>query len=155
MKAGNKPFLAIVGPGDFGGAGCLAGQPVSWATATATAPTTVLAIEENETIRALQDEHEFSDRFIAYMLSRNIRMEEDLADQPFNSSEKRLARTLLLARYGPRGEPQKMIAREYRKTCWRKRSEKAGPRSTFSRTNSENYVSSVTKTARSMSTIPA
>jgi CRP/FNR family transcriptional regulator, cyclic AMP receptor protein len=155
MKAGNKPFLAIVGPGDFGGAGCLAGQPVSWATATATAPTTVLAIEENETIRALQDEHEFSDRFIAYMLSRNIRMEEDLADQPFNSSEKRLARALLLARYGPRGEPQKMIAREYRKTCWRKRSEKAGPRSTFSRTNSENYVSSVTKTARSMSTIPA
>jgi len=155
MKAGNKPFLAIVGPGDFGGAGCLAGQPVSWATATATAPTTVLAIEENETIRALQDEHEFSDRFIAYMLSRNIRMEEDLADQPFNCSEKRLARTLLLARYGPRGEPQKMIAREYRKTCWRKRSEKAGPRSTFSRTNSENYVSSVTKTARSMSTIPA
>jgi CRP-like cAMP-binding protein len=155
MKAGNKPFLAIVGPGDFGGAGCLAGQPVSWATATATAPTTVLAIEENEMIRALQDEHEFSDRFIAYMLSRNIRMEEDLADQPFNSSEKRLARTLLLARYGPRGEPQKMIAREYRKTCWRKRSEKAGPRSTFSRTNSENYVSSVTKTARSMSTIPA
>jgi CRP-like cAMP-binding protein len=138
MKAGNKPFLAIVGPGDFGGAGCLAGQPVSWATATATAPTTVLAIEENETIRALQDEHEFSDRFIAYMLSRNIRMEEDLADQPFNSSEKRLARTLLLARYGPRGEPQKKIAREYRKRCWPKRSEKAGPGSTFSRTNSEN-----------------
>jgi CRP/FNR family cyclic AMP-dependent transcriptional regulator len=110
MKAGNKPFLAIVGPGDFGGAGCLAGQPVSWATATATAPTTVLAIEENEMIRALQDEHEFSDRFIAYMLSRNIRVEEDLVDQLFNSSEKRLARTLLLlARYGAPGNLQRTL----------------------------------------------
>ncbi len=107
-------------------------QPISVATATATAPTTVLAIEENEMIRALQDEHEFSDRFIAYMFSRNIRMEEDLADQPFNSSEKRLARTLLRARYGPHDEPQKMIFREYRKRCRRKQSEKAGPGSTFS-----------------------
>ncbi len=70
------------------------------ATATTIAPTTVLVIEKNEMIRVLHGEHQFSDRFIAYMLARNIRVEEDLIDQLFNSSEKRLARTLLLlARY--------------------------------------------------------
>lgn len=108
--SGKQAVVAILGPGDFCGEGCLAGQPVSLATATAIAHTTVLAIEKNEMIRALHGEHEFSDRFITFMLERNIRVEDDLVDQLFNSSEKRLARTLLLlARYGARGKPQKMI----------------------------------------------
>jgi len=80
------------------------------ATATTIAPTTVLAIEKDEMIRVLHEEHAFSDRFIAYMLARNIRVEEDLIDQLFNSSEKRLARTLLLlARYGKQGHPQQVL----------------------------------------------
>ena len=80
------------------------------ATATAIAPTTVLVIERNEMIRVLHEEHEFSDRFIAHMVARNLRVEEDLVDQLFNSSEKRLARTLLLlARYGGAGQPQKVL----------------------------------------------
>ena len=109
-ESGKQAVVAILGPGDFCGEGCLAGQPISLATATAIAPTTVLAIEKNEMIRALHGEHEFSDRFITFMLERNIRVEDDLVDQLFNSSEKRLARTLLLlARYGARGKPQKMI----------------------------------------------
>ena len=109
-ESGKQAVVAILGPGDFCGEGCLAGQSVSLATATAIAPTTVLAIEKNEMIRVLHGEHEFSDRFITFMLERNIRVEDDLVDQLFNSSEKRLARTLLLlARYGARGDPQKMI----------------------------------------------
>ena len=80
------------------------------ATATAIAPTTVLVIEKDEMIRVLHEEHALSDRFIAYMLARNIRVEEDLIDQLFNSSEKRLARTLLLlARYGAPGQPRKVF----------------------------------------------
>jgi CRP/FNR family cyclic AMP-dependent transcriptional regulator len=80
------------------------------ATATAIAPTTVLFIERNEMIRVLHEEHEFSDRFIAHMVARNLRVEEDLVDQLFNSSEKRLTRTLLLlARYGGAGQPQKVL----------------------------------------------
>jgi CRP-like cAMP-binding protein len=80
------------------------------ATATAIAPTTVLVIERNEMIRVLHEEHEFSDRFIAHMVARNLRVEEDLVDQLLNSSEKRLARTLLLlARYGGAGQPQKVL----------------------------------------------
>jgi len=100
-ETGKEAVVAILGPGDFFGEGCLAGQSVCMATATTIAPTTVLVIEKNEMIRVLHEEHEFSDRFIAYMLARNVRVEEDLIDQLFNSSEKRLARTLLLlARYG-------------------------------------------------------
>ena len=80
------------------------------ATATAIAPTTVLFIERNEMIRVPHEEHEFSDRFIAHMVARNLRVEEDLVDQLLNSSEKRLARTpLLLARYGGAGQPQKLL----------------------------------------------
>ena len=81
-------------------------------TATARTTTTVLAIERDEMVRVLHAEHEFSDRFIKYMLSRNIRVEADLMDQLFNSTEKRLARTLLLlARYGKEGQPQKVLAK--------------------------------------------
>jgi len=109
-ESGKEAVLAILGPGDFLGEGCLAGQSVCMATATTIAPTTVLVIEKSEMIRVLHKEHEFSDRFIAHMLARNIRVEEDLIDQLFNSSEKRLARTLLLlARYGDPGQPPKSV----------------------------------------------
>ena len=109
-EVGKEAVVAILGPGDFFGEACLAGQPVCMGTATAITPTTVLVIEKREMIRVLHGEHEFSDRFIAYMLARNIRVEEDLVDQLFNSSEKRLARTLLLlARYGLPGHTQKIL----------------------------------------------
>jgi CRP/FNR family cyclic AMP-dependent transcriptional regulator len=111
-EVGKEAVVAILGPGDFFGEGCIAGQSICKATATAVAPTTVLVIEKKEMIRVLHGEHEFSDRFIAYMLARNIRVEGDLVDQLFNSSEKRLARTLLLlARYGRQDQPQKVVAK--------------------------------------------
>jgi CRP-like cAMP-binding protein len=109
-ETGKEAVVAILGPGDFFGEGCLAGQPIRIGSATAIAATTVLVIEKKEMIRVLHVEHAFSDRFISYMLSRNIRVEEDLVDQLFNSSEKRLARTLLLlARYGKEDKPQKVL----------------------------------------------
>ena len=108
--AGKEAVVAILAPGDFFGEGCLAGQPIRIGTATAVTPTTALVIEKKEMIRVLHSEHVFSDRFITYMLSRNIRIEEDLVDQLFNSSEKRLARTLLLlARYGREDKPQTLL----------------------------------------------
>jgi len=107
---GKEAIVAILGPGDFFGEVCLSGQKVSRATATAITATTVLVIEKKEMIRVLHTEHAFSDRFIKHMLSRNIRVEEDLVDQLFNSTEKRLARTLLLlARYGKNDQPDKLI----------------------------------------------
>jgi len=109
-ETGREAVVAVLGPGDFFGEGCLAGQTICMATATTVAPTAVMVIEKDEMIRVLHAEHEFSDRFIAYMLARNIRVEEDLVDQLFNSSEKRLARTLLLlARYGKQGQPQQVL----------------------------------------------
>ena len=109
-STGKEAVVAILGPGDFFGEGCLAGQSFCMATATTIAPTAVLVIEKSEMIRVLHGEHQFSDRFITYMLTRNIRVEEDLIDQLFNSSEKRLARTLLvLARYGAPGDLQKTL----------------------------------------------
>jgi CRP/FNR family transcriptional regulator, cyclic AMP receptor protein len=111
-QGGKEAVVAILGPGDFMGEGCLAGQSNCVATATAIAPTTVLVIEKREMIRALHEEHDFSDRFVAYMLTRNMRVEADSVDQLFNSSEKRLARTLLLlARYGTQEKPRKMLAK--------------------------------------------
>ena len=110
--SGKEAVLAILGPNNFLGEGCLAGQSVCTATATTIAPTTVLFIEKEKMIRALREENEFSDGFISYMLERNLRAEEDLIDQLFNSSEKRLARTLLLlARYGARGQPKRVLPR--------------------------------------------
>jgi CRP/FNR family transcriptional regulator, cyclic AMP receptor protein len=109
-ESGKEAVVAILGPGDFFGEGCLAGQSICMATATTIAPTTVLVISKEKMIQVLHSESEFSDRFIAYMLARNLRVEEDLIDQLFNSSEKRLARTLLLlARYGARGQPEKVL----------------------------------------------
>ena len=111
-ESGKEAVVAMLGPGDFFGEGCLAGQPVCMATATAITPTIALAIEKKEMVRVLHEEHAFSDRFIAYMLARNIRVEEDLVDQLFNSTEKRLARTLLLlARYGKQNHPDTLLPR--------------------------------------------
>lgn len=99
--SGKEAVVAMLGPGEFFGEGCLASQPLRMGTATTVVQTTVLRIQKREMIRTLHDHSDFSDRFIAHMLIRNIRIEEDLVDQLFNSSEKRLARTLLLlARYG-------------------------------------------------------
>ena len=109
-KVGKEAVVAILGPDDFFGEGCLARESVRRETAAALTPATVLAIQKNEMIRALHTKRAFSDCFISYMLSRNIHIEEDLVDQLFNSSEKRLARTLLqLTRYGRQEEPQKML----------------------------------------------
>src|ERR1700693_2048070 len=109
-EVGREAVVAMLGPGDFFGEGGMAGQLLRVGTATAITPTTLLVIEKQEMIRMLHAEHAFSDRFVAYMLTRNIRIEEDLIDQLFNSSEKRLARTLLLlARYGQQDQPQKIV----------------------------------------------
>ena len=109
-EGGKEAVIGILGPGDFFGETCMTGLPFRMSTATAIIGTKVLVIERMEMIRALRSEHVFSDRFISYMLSRNIRVEEDLIDQLFNSTEKRLARTLLLlASYGKQGQPQKML----------------------------------------------
>src|SRR4051812_6233757 len=98
---GREAIVAMLGPGEFFGEGCLAGHAVRIGKATATADSTILAVEKAEMVRLLHTQHALSDRFISHMLARNLRIEEDLIDQLFNSSEKRLARTLLLlARYG-------------------------------------------------------
>ena len=109
-RTGKEAVVAMLGPGDFFGEGALTGQPVRLGTATATATTTVLIIEKGVMLGLLRDEPTFSERFIAYMLARNIRIEADLVDHLFNSSEKRLARALLLlARYGDQAGPQRRI----------------------------------------------
>jgi CRP/FNR family cyclic AMP-dependent transcriptional regulator len=114
---GKEAVVAILGPNDFFGEGGMAGQLVRMGTATAVVPATLLVIEKNEMIRVLHAEHAFSDRFVAYMLSRNIRIEEDLVDQLFNSSEKRLARTLLLlARYGSEDQPDGVLPKVSQET---------------------------------------
>ena len=107
---GKEAVVAMLGPGDFFGEGCLAGQPIRIGLATAVTPATVIMIEKNDMMRLLHANHEFSDGFITYMLARNIRIEADLVDQLFNSTEKRLARALLLlARYGKEDTPQKLL----------------------------------------------
>jgi CRP-like cAMP-binding protein len=100
-RIGKEAIVAMLFPGDFFGEGALAGQTVRIATATAMTASTVLIMKKDSMARLLHEETAFSDRFISYMLARNLRIEADLVDQLFNSSEKRLARTLLLlARYG-------------------------------------------------------
>ena len=109
-ETGREAIVAMLGPGDFLGEGGLAGQVARMATATAITPTTALVIDRTEMVRVLHTEHALSDRFIAYMLSRNIRIEEDLIEQLFNSTEKRLARALLLlARYGKQDKPTRVL----------------------------------------------
>jgi len=109
-KSGREAVVAMLGPGDFFGEGCLAGQSIRMGTATATTDSIVLRVDKARMVRLLHEQHAFSDRFIAHMLARNIRIEEDLVDQLFNSSEKRLARALLLlARYGKLDKPARAI----------------------------------------------
>jgi CRP-like cAMP-binding protein len=109
-RGGKEAVVAMLGPGDFFGEGALTGQSIRIGTATATMPTSVLIIEKGAMLRLLHDEPTFSDRFISYMLARNLRIEADLVDHLFNSSEKRLARTLLLlARYGDQGSAERKI----------------------------------------------
>ena len=111
-EVGREAVVAILAAGDFFGEGCLEGQNARMGTATAITPTTLLVIEKREMARVLHAEHALSDRFVSHMIARNIRIEEDLIDQLFNSSEKRLARTLLLlARYGKENQPEKVVAK--------------------------------------------
>jgi CRP-like cAMP-binding protein len=107
--SGKEAVVGTMGPSDFFGEGCLAGQEVRMGSATAVLPTRLLVVEKKKMVRVLHEQHALADRFITYVLARNIRIEEDLIDQLFNSSEKRLARALLLlARYGMEGPPRKM-----------------------------------------------
>jgi CRP/FNR family cyclic AMP-dependent transcriptional regulator len=107
--AGKEAVVGMMGPGDFFGEGCLAGQPLRMGSAIALVPTRLLVVEKKKMVRMLHEQHALADRFIEYVLARNIRIEEDLIDQLFNSSEKRLARALLLmARYGMEGPPRRM-----------------------------------------------
>ena len=100
-RTGKEAVVAILGAGDFFGEGCLAGQPRRMATAIALADSTLLVVEKPQMLEMLHSQPALADRFLVHMLARNIRVEEDLIDQLFNSSEKRLARALLLlARYG-------------------------------------------------------
>ncbi|MGC0774507.1 MAG: Crp/Fnr family transcriptional regulator [Candidatus Acidiferrum sp.] len=107
---GKEAVIAILGPGDFFGEGCLAEQPRRLNTASTIMPTTMLVIERPEMVRLLHEEQAFADRFIKHVLSRGIRAEENLIDQLLNSSEKRLARVLLLlGRHGEPGRPQERV----------------------------------------------
>jgi CRP-like cAMP-binding protein len=109
-KTGREAVVAMLGPGDFFGEGCLAGQQLRMGTATAITPSEILFVRKAEMIRLLHKQHAMSDRFITHMLARNIRIEEDLIDQLFNSAEKRLARALLLlARYGKQDRPARVV----------------------------------------------
>jgi CRP/FNR family cyclic AMP-dependent transcriptional regulator len=116
-KTGREAVVAMLGPGDFFGEGCLAGQPVRMGIATAMTSSTIRCLPQKQMGRLLHREHAMSDRFIAHMLTRNIRIEEDLIDQLFNSSEKRLARALLLlARYGTLDKPIRAVPRVSQET---------------------------------------
>jgi CRP/FNR family cyclic AMP-dependent transcriptional regulator len=111
-KAGREAVVAMLGPGDFFGEGCLAGQRMRMGSATAITPSAILLVPKAAMVNLLHKQHEMSDRFISHMLARNIRIEEDLIDQLFNSSEKRLARALLLlARYGKQDAPSRVVPR--------------------------------------------
>jgi CRP/FNR family transcriptional regulator, cyclic AMP receptor protein len=115
--SGKEAVVAMFGPSDFFGEGCMAGQTIRMGTATAITPTTLLVIEKDELLRMLHAEQELSDLFVSYMLARNIRVEEDLIDQLFNSSERRLARTLLLlARYGKQDQPVRILPKVSQET---------------------------------------
>jgi CRP/FNR family transcriptional regulator, cyclic AMP receptor protein len=108
---GKEATLSLLGPGDFIGEGCLASdQPIRLATATAIADSSILSIEKKRMLNALHEEHELSDLFVAYVVQRHNRTQADLVDQLFNSSEKRLARALLiLARFGKEDTPETVI----------------------------------------------
>lgn len=109
-KTGREAVVAMLGPADFFGEGCLAGQTVRTGSATAVTPSTILLVDKHRMVRLLHQQHAMSDRFIAHMLARSVRIEEDLLQQMSNSSEKQLARTLLvLAGYGQQGKPRRVV----------------------------------------------
>ena len=109
-KRGKEATIGVLNEGDFFGEGCLTGQPLRMCTATAVTDCTVMRIDKKSMMEVIHSEHSFSDMFVAYLLTRNIRYEEDLVDQLFNSSEKRLARILLLlAHFGKDGKPEVAI----------------------------------------------
>jgi CRP-like cAMP-binding protein len=109
-KTGREATIGILNEGDFFGEGCLTGEPLRLCSATAMTDCSVMRIEKKSMMEVLHREHAFSDMFVAYLLARNIRYEEDLVDQLFNSSEKRLARILLLlAHFGKEGVPETVI----------------------------------------------
>ncbi len=111
-RTGKEAVVAMLGPTDFFGEGCLTGQALRIGSATAITPSTILLIGKKQMAKILHEQHALSDRFIAHMVSRNVRIEQDLIDQLFNSSEKRLARTLLLlARYGKKTKPRQVVAK--------------------------------------------
>ena len=116
-EQGKEAVVAILGPDEFCGEGCLAGQPRRMATATAMTECEIMRLEKGAIIRVLHDEPAFSEMFVAHLLARTIRVEEDLVDQLFNSSEKRLARALLLlANFGKEGRPEPIIAKVSQET---------------------------------------
>ena len=116
-SAGKEAIIAILGAGDFLGEGSLAGRPVRMATATAMSDCSIVRLEKAAMIRMLHEEPAFSEMFLAYVLSRNMRIEENLVDQLFNSSEKRLARVLLLlANFGKEGKPEPVLAKMSQET---------------------------------------
>jgi CRP/FNR family transcriptional regulator, cyclic AMP receptor protein len=116
-RRGKEAVIAILGPGDFFGEGCLAGQSTRMASAAAMSECSVMKLEKAALLRVLREEPDFSEMFLMHLLSRNIRFEADLVDQLFNSSEKRLARILLLlANFGKRGEPQTVIPKMSQET---------------------------------------
>jgi CRP/FNR family cyclic AMP-dependent transcriptional regulator len=111
-KQGKQAVIALLGPGAFFGEGCLAGQPLRMATAIALTECSIIRLAKQTMIRALHRDPAFAEVFATYLLLRNIRMEEDLVDQLFNSSEKRLARILLLlANFGKEGRPEPVVPR--------------------------------------------
>jgi len=111
-EQGKEAVVAILGSGDFCGEGCLAGQPRRMATAAAMTECLITRLEKDAMIRVLHDDPEFSEKFMSHLLTRNIRVEADLVDQLFNSSEKRLARMLLiLANFGKEGKPEPVVAK--------------------------------------------
>ena len=111
-KQGKEAIVAILDPGEFFGEGCLAGQPLRMATATAMTDCTLVRIERPAMARMLHEQHDISELFVTHLLSRNIRYEEDLVDQLFNSSEKRLARILLLlSHFGKEGRAETVVPR--------------------------------------------
>src|SRR6185503_12279167 len=116
-EQGKEAIVAILGPSEFCGEGCLSGQSRRMASAAAMADSEIMRLEKAEIIRVLREEPAFSEIFVAHLVARAIRVEEDLIDQLFNSSEKRLARALLLlANFGKEGRPEKIIAKVSQET---------------------------------------
>jgi CRP/FNR family cyclic AMP-dependent transcriptional regulator len=116
-KQGKEAVVALLGEGDFFGEGCLAGQPFCMSTVVTISPCSIVRLQKTRVIRLLHDEPAFSEMFVAHLLSRNIKIEEDLVDQLFNSSEKRLARVLLLlANFGKEGKPEAVIPKMSQET---------------------------------------